>query len=164
MPAESSNTPETSSALSWAGAICSVLGLGAVIVLQKFEFNNYTLLFWWITTAMIGIAAISACFTQPSLPLRAVFAIVFVAQLPPFNWAWAEIYERDTVTEVSFGEPTEHEKRIENLERENATLKWEWRETLLFWEAIAHLTGMGFALLGCTAGGQRRIRIVYDAS
>jgi len=161
-PSQSGNQ-ESSPALSWTGSICSILGLVAVIILQNFQFNNYTLLFWWITTLVIAIAAISACFTPPSLPLRAVFAIVFVAQLPPFNWAWSEIYERDTLMSLGFGDSTEQEKRIESLERENARLKWQWRETLLFWEAISHLTGMGFALLACTAAGQRRIRIVYES-
>jgi hypothetical protein len=145
-----------------AGSISSILGLIAVIVLQTFQFNDYTLLFWWLTTAMIAIAAISACFSLPSLPLRAVFAIIFVSQLPAFNWAWSEIYERDTQFGLSLGEPTEQEIEMRNLERENAKLKWERRESLLFWEATAHLTGMGFALLACTAAGQRRIRIVYE--
>lgn len=73
------NTENANAALSWTGSICSILGLIAVIVLQTFESTNYTLLFWWLTTAVIAIAAINTCFTAPSFPLRAVFAIVFVA-------------------------------------------------------------------------------------
>ena len=158
------SSPESSPALSWAGSICSILGLVAVIVLQTFQFNDYTLLFWWLTTAMIAIAAISACFTPASLPLRAVFAIVFVVQMPAFDWAWGEIHERDTRMAFGFGEPSKEEKRIASLEYENAQLKRERREALLFWESIAHLTGMGFALLACTAAGQRRVRIECDTS
>ena len=60
------NTTELS-ALSWSS---SILGL---VVLQRFSSDNYTLLFWWITTLMIAIATLSVCFTPPSLPLRAVF-------------------------------------------------------------------------------------------
>ena len=156
------NARASSAALSWAGTICSILGMVAVIVLQRFEFGNYTLLFWWLATIMIAIAAVNSCFVPPSMPLRAVFAIVFVAQLPAFHWAWGEIYERDTVMSLSVGKPTEDEIKLDRLERENASLKWQWRETLLFWEAISHLAGMGFALLGCTAAGQHRVRIIYE--
>lgn len=163
MAADHESNQEANVALSWTSSICSILGLVAVIVLQKVQFDDYTLLFWWLTAALIAIAALSTCFSQPSFPLRAVFAIVFVAQLPAFNWTWSEIYERDTVMSLRVGTPSEQEKKIDNLERENARLAWQWRKSLLFWEAISHLAGMGFALLACTAAGQRRIRIVYDA-
>jgi hypothetical protein len=96
--------------------------------------------------------------------LRAVFAIVFVVQLPAFDWACGEMYERDTRMTLRLGEPSKEEKKIDNLEQENTKLKHERRQGLLFWKAIAHLTGMGFALLACTAAGQSGVRIVYDAS
>lgn len=114
---------------------------------------------------MIAIAAISVCFTPPSLPLRAIFAIVFVAQLPAFSLAWGEIYERDTELSLRLRQavPSETETKIDELEHENAELKFQHRRSLLFWESISHLTGMGFALLACTSAGQSRVRIIYDA-
>ena len=82
------------------------------------------------------------------------YALCFVAQLPAFNWAWGEIYERNTRMTLSVGEPDEKEQQIRKLVSENATLKRKHRESLLFWQTIAHLTGMGFSLLACTAAGQ----------
>ena len=162
-------TEDANTALSWTGSICSVLGLSAVIILQNFEFSNWTLLFWWLTTAVIAIAAVNTCFTVPSLPLRAVFAVVFVAQLPAFDWSWGELHERDTVARFRFVPPIgskqeENTQKMESLENQNTQLRRERRESLLFWESIAHLTGMGFALLAGTAAGQRRVRMEYDAS
>lgn len=75
-------TNESSAALGWTGSVCSIVGLVFVIVLQSKRFDNYIVLFWWLTTMSIAIAAISTCFNPPSLLLRVVFAIVFVAQLP----------------------------------------------------------------------------------
>lgn len=157
-------TLESSAALSWVGSICSVLGLVGVLVLQRFDLNNYTLLFWWVITAVIAVAALGVCFNPPSFGLRVVFAIVFVTQMPAFNEAWSKRYERDTVMRVGLGKTTQQEQRIQTLEQENEHLKWTWRDTLFFWEGIAHLTGMGFALLACTAAGQRRIRIMYEVT
>ncbi|MCH8839543.1 MAG: bZIP transcription factor [Planctomycetes bacterium] len=72
------------------------------------------------------------------------------------------MYDSDTVIDFGLGTPGELEETINSLERENARLKHERQHSLLFWEGIAHLTGMGFALLACTAAGQSRVRIVYD--
>ncbi|EMI21622.1 hypothetical protein RMSM_01449 [Rhodopirellula maiorica SM1] len=91
-----------------------------------------------------------------------MFAIVFVAQMPAFDWAWGELHERDMQFSIGLGIPNEDEKRIDTLEQENSSLRRERRESMLFWRSIAHLTGMGFAVLACTAAGQRRIRIEYD--
>ena len=131
--------------------------------LQTYQVDDYALLFWWIATAMIAIASISVCFTQPSIPLRAVFAIVFVAQLPAFNLAWGEIHEREMSLQLHRFDPDEQEARIQDLEQENSELKYQHRMSLMFWQSISHLTGMGFALLACTSAGQRRVRIVDDA-
>ena len=159
-------------ALSWTGSVCSIIGLIAVIALQRLEFTNYTLLFWWLTSVVIAIAAVNTCFIAPSFPLRAIFAIVFVAQLPAFDWAWGELHERDTVMSLRLGKLDENgeirldedEEKIDTLEQENASLRSERRGSFLFWRSIAHLTGMGFAILACTAAGQRRVRIEYDGS
>ena len=153
-----------SSALNWSSSICSIVGLIAVLALQPLQLDDNTLLFWWITTVLIAIAAVSVCFTPPSLPLRFIFAIVFVAQMPPFTWAWSEIHERDT--EISLGHlmPEEKERELNELESENAHLRTQHRQSLLFWQAIAHLSGMAFSMVACTAAGQQRVRIVYEAS
>jgi hypothetical protein len=157
-------------ALSWTGSVCSIVGLIAVIALQKFEFTNYTLLFWWLTSVLIAIAAVNTCFVAPSFALRAIFAIIFVAQIPAFDWAWGELHERDTMFSLQLldedqnGELTRppEKERIDKLEQENSILRAQLTDTFLFWRSMSHLTGMAFALLACTAAGQQRIRIVYD--
>jgi hypothetical protein len=159
-----SSSNEANSALAWTGSISSIVGLVAVLAFQRFQFDDNALLFWWLTTIFIAISSITTCFTPPSLLLRAVFAMLVVSQLPAFDRAWGEIYERDTQFDLTLGSPNEDQVKIEKLEDENRRLKWQQRQSKLFWQSIAHLSGMGFALLGCTAAGQKRARIVYEDS
>lgn len=140
---------QTNDALTVTGTICSILGLIAVFVLQTLEFGDRTLLFWWITTAVIAIAATTTYFSRSSDVIRIVFVIVFVAQIPAFDWAWGQRHERDTTFSISVGESDDKQREIDQLERENSKLSRERFDSMLFWQSIAHLSGMMFALGGC---------------
>ena len=154
---------DSNTALNVTGSVCSVIGLLAVIALQNLDLNDHTLLFWWLTTIFIAVAALATCFSTPSFVLRIVFAIVFVAELPAFDRSWGELHERDTAMRLRLGFPSEDEQKIAGLEKQNAQLLKDRRDSLLFWKSIVHLTGAGFALLACTAAGQVRVRVEHDA-
>ena len=141
----------TRDAVGKIGSICSVLGLVAVVVLQRFALDDRTLLFWWLTTTVIGVAAASVCFTQPSFPLRVVFVIVFVAQMPAFVTAWSDRTDTDTRMVIEFFDKSPEQEKIDRLESENKELKSDRLQSLQFWKSMAHLTGMGFAMIACVA-------------
>ena len=146
------------------GAVCSILGLFAVFFLQDYKQDDITLLFWWITTAIIAFASVITFFHSPSLIVRVVFVLLFISQIPLFNSSWNEISDDNTQYEISLlgGNEDDLQKQNTELQNQYLSLKRKWYESFLFWESISHLIGMAFALLACTNTGQYRIRVIYE--